>query len=183
MINIAPSPSIHSSIHFFHPVSIVVAEKSLLSKAQRQSSCLIQYHNNWKPFFFFTPPLYRHNGSVLKMSEYVIWHTVQTLWLVDRKNECIWCAGCPRKEKVRVWLSSQPRLKQSPVSEGAEDRHKVSSPAPLGAYACPSTSIFDRKEGLRADGSLKDNHSGLSGTGQANAKNENVRYLFSHVGR
>lgn len=67
-------------------------------------------------------------------------------------------------------MSSQPLLKQSPVSEGAEDRHKVSIAAPLGAHTCLTTSILDREEGLRADRRVKDNHSGLSGTGQANAK-------------
>lgn len=72
-------------------------------------------------------------------------------------------------------------LKQSPVSEDAENRHKVSIAAPPGAYTCLSTSILDRKEELRAYGRVKDNHSGLSGTGQANAKSKVNVFLFTLV--
>lgn len=153
-------------------------KNSLLSKVQRRSSCLTQYHNNWKPFFSL--PLYRHSRSALRMSEYVIWRTIQTLWLIEEeKNLCIWHTSCLRKEKVRVWLSSQPPLKQSPVSEGAEDGHKVSIKAPSGTYTCLCTSIWDRKEVRRADGRVKDNHSGLSGRGQANALRECTSPFFT----
>lgn len=69
-------------------------------------------------------------------------------------------------------MSSQSPLKQSLVSEDAEDSHKVSIAAPLGTYTCLFTSVLDSKEKVRAYERVKDNHSGLPGTGLANTKHK-----------
>lgn len=58
-------------------------------------------------------------------------------------------------------MSSQPLLKQSPVSKGVEDSHKGSVAAPLGDYTFLCISILDRKEEQTAVREVKDSHSGL----------------------
>lgn len=72
-------------------------KNSLLSKVQRRSSCLTQYHNNWKPFFSL--PLYRHSRSALRMSEYVIRRTIQTLWLIEEEKKLVHLAHFMSEER------------------------------------------------------------------------------------
>lgn len=98
MINIAPSSNGHSSVHFFHTVSILLClKKRLLSKSH--SSCLIQYHNN---LLFFL--LCIDTTVLYSKSECMIQHTVQILWLIERRTGVFGGPDvrCQRKEKVKV---------------------------------------------------------------------------------
>ena len=144
--SILPPPhSIHSSIHFFHSVSVL--KKACCQKCKDSPPVFYNTTITERHFLFF---LLCTDLAVL-YSEWVnMWCKIQYKHCGQQRGETGAFGGpdvrCHRKEKVRVWLSSQSLLKQSPVSEDAEYRHKVSIAAPLGAYTCLSTSILDRKE-------------------------------------
>lgn len=99
------------------------------------------------------------NGSVLEMSEHVMWRAIQALWLGERVM--VRTLDVRGKEKVRIWLSSRPLLTQSQRVQRTDTKLASRSPR------CQHMSTSDRAAGTEGRGKRR----GQSlWTAQVNAK-------------